>query len=631
MEKWNNRLKRVADTPWLAEGITLLSGMIYLVQIWWYALTQDSMLDEGVYLLKGYLFVTGVYEPYQAFGPETNKMPLSFLIPGYFQKIFGPGLRTGRYYAILLGILFIIGVWILARRLGGKWGGAAAVLMITLNPANLKIYSLAVSEGLVATMLVWVLVLTLGEKRPRWQLIAGACLAGIIPLTRINMSPVLPFVLGYIFWEHGIWSGIWASLGGLTVLVGGFAAFSPGIIPWWLRWIPERLTPFWNQLRWNYDQGEAYLVRNVSLRGRFISLFEGVRFHFAAIWGAFTTWLLWPEKWGKRSDFRIAVFLSVLFALLLGLHGWASLFRDVNVYGFSVYLSFFQVLAVLLVVVTIQNWRWELPGWRQYLIFILVGIMLFGLAYTSVYQLRIFQPLSKKILRGLSNSLNNGESGVSSWQVWDWFQDRFVLRQETIVQGAFGLFVLVGVILSGLLFFLIRWIVIEKAKCPSHVFPAFILVILFGLGSFLAPLEILGGGRHNYDCRLGVVSSYEQAADYISEHVNKGEQIFWMGSFSQTVLLEIEGIQFYPQTLNAKFSRHKGGDSEQLAKHGLWNEELMYQWMEEADVILIEHREISDWFLDYLKTPSIHYDEVPPTQPVGCRKGAQIRIYRRMR
>jgi hypothetical protein len=173
--------------------------------------------------------------------------------------------------------------------------------------------------------------------------------------------------------------------------------------------------------------------------------------------------------------------------------------------------------------------------------------------------------------------------------------------------------------------------VIEKAKCPSRVFPAVFLVILFGLGSFLAPLEILGGGRHNYDCRLGVVSSYEQAADYISDHVNEGEQIFWMGSFSQTVLLEIEGIQFYPQTLNAKFSRHKGGDSEQLAKHGLWNQELLYQWMEEADVILIEHREISDWFLDYLKKPSILYDEVPPTQPVGCRKGAQIRIYRRMR
>ncbi|OQY29679.1 MAG: hypothetical protein B6I38_07955, partial [Anaerolineaceae bacterium 4572_5.1] len=173
------RFKQLYKISWLADALAGVGAIIYIVQIWIYAHTQDTVLDEGLYLLKGYLFATGKYAPYQPYGPQTNKMPLAFLIPGYVQKLFGPGLRTGRYFAITLSILFLLGVWIVARRLGGdshggrasRWSGTAAVFIVALNPANLKLYSLMISEGLVATMIIWILVLTLGKKRPLWQLI----------------------------------------------------------------------------------------------------------------------------------------------------------------------------------------------------------------------------------------------------------------------------------------------------------------------------------------------------------------------------------------------------------------------------------------------------------------------------
>ena len=51
----------------------------------------------------------------------------------------------------------------------------------------LKTYSTAVTQGLIAAMLVWMLVLTLGEKRPLWQIILGSLLAGPKDLiTRAN-------------------------------------------------------------------------------------------------------------------------------------------------------------------------------------------------------------------------------------------------------------------------------------------------------------------------------------------------------------------------------------------------------------------------------------------------------------
>ena len=146
-------------------------------------------------------------------------MPLAFLIPGYIQLIFGPGIRTARYAAIFWAVLMLLGFWILARRFGGKWWAAAAVWTLALNPAMLKAYSTAVSQGLVICMLVWSLVLVMGERRPLWQVVLGAVLAGLMGMTRINMLPVLPLLLIYIFWQHGLKPAIYAALaGGATVI-----------------------------------------------------------------------------------------------------------------------------------------------------------------------------------------------------------------------------------------------------------------------------------------------------------------------------------------------------------------------------------------------------------------------------
>ena len=49
--------------PRVIAGVTILGGMVYLVQSWVYAHTQFSLLDEGAYLYKGYLFATGKYHP----------------------------------------------------------------------------------------------------------------------------------------------------------------------------------------------------------------------------------------------------------------------------------------------------------------------------------------------------------------------------------------------------------------------------------------------------------------------------------------------------------------------------------------------------------------------------------------
>src|SRR5512145_1541700 len=98
-------VRKIAYLPWLPILLTVAGFIVYLLQAIDIARTKTSFLDEGLYVYKGWLFATGQYVPFQDYGVWTNHAILSFLIPGYIQKWFGPGLDTGRYFMIFLSTL----------------------------------------------------------------------------------------------------------------------------------------------------------------------------------------------------------------------------------------------------------------------------------------------------------------------------------------------------------------------------------------------------------------------------------------------------------------------------------------------------------------------------------------------
>ena len=49
-------------------GLALVGFVAYLGQAINLTFTQRSIVDEGLYLFKGYLFVLGIYSPYQDYG-----------------------------------------------------------------------------------------------------------------------------------------------------------------------------------------------------------------------------------------------------------------------------------------------------------------------------------------------------------------------------------------------------------------------------------------------------------------------------------------------------------------------------------------------------------------------------------
>ncbi len=620
----SSKLGRFFGTPWIAEMLALLGGAVYLVQSWAYAHTRESILDEGAYLYKGYAFVTGQYAIYQDYGFWSNHMPLSFYIPGVAQLIFGPGLRTGRYLAICLGLLALVGLWILVRRVGGRWWATAAVWAIVINPVTIKMYSVMVSQVLIACMLIWTLVLVLGERRPLWQIGLGSVLTGLMVLTRINLTPVLPLLVLYVFWQHGRKAGIVATIAGGFTLVIGHALFWPNILRMWAFWIPPSISPFLDTWRPPPDAIPSW-DPDIDTAGRLLSFFLIFRVSFFAIAGTFVTWLLWPRKdaWKNRGDFRSAVFLSALILSLLLAHMWATLGKNYCVYCLPGYTTFFSLSGIVLIIITFAIWRKQTPVWYQLLLGVLVLLLCTGIGYAAFET--IGNPLQDY---RISRALVGYDPPSATISLGKWLHNRYDMDYAyirrllpTIAGLAVGILILLTALVVSLIY--------DRRKMLQRLtFGYWVLLIFLLAGTLLASTQPLGGGYDFYECEGDVIASYERAGAHLAQTIPKGSKIYWKGGLSAVPLLYVPDIQIYPSQINSDYTYYIGNDADGLSRYGFWNEALAEQWVNEADYILVQERYYAGWLADV--TSSASFEELAPTPPtVACREDAQIHIFRR--
>jgi hypothetical protein len=610
-------INQVLALTWLPYLVALTAAVLYLMQSWGYVHSLDSVLDEGAYLYKGYAFVSGQYRIYQDDGFWSNHMPLSFYIPGAVQALFAPGLRAGRYFAVFLGGLMLLGSWIVTRRLGGAWWAALVLAGLAINPAIIKMYSPALTQVLISCMLVWVLVLTLGDNRPPWQLMLGAMLAAAMWMTRINMSPLLPLLLVYIFWQYGRKIGLAAMLaGGLTLLLLHIP-FWPDILRFYAYWLPESLTSFLGP--WQPPRATPYWNPKVALEDRFNSFFRAYRYHFLAISGVVVSWIVWPRKsgWKSLSQYRSAVFLSVLFLSLYALHFWATMSKSYCAYCLEGYTAFFASLGWMLLALTFASWSRALAWWRQAIAAGFVLIIATGVGFSAYAEIgRTLLEIDFSVL-GLPTIASLLEN---KYQVPP-TEGQYLVA--TLAGLAGGIVILAA---AGLLVFFNR----NRPEPPNLSFGYSALLILFLVGVLLTPTPVLGRGYQTFDCGGDVISSYESVGAHLARLIPLGSKVYWKGGLSFAPLLYVPGIQIYPSQVNGDYSFYLDGDSEALEKYGFWNPDLANRWLNEADFALIEQRYYPKWFRDTVDQD--RFMELEPTpDKVICRDNSQIRIFKRIR
>jgi hypothetical protein len=578
--------------PLLPDLLALLGGLVYSAQSITYIFTSGSMLDEGLYLLKGWYFATGQYTPFEDYGVLTNHMPLAFLIPGYVMKWFGPNLLTARIYAFVLGLAALVALWWLARRISSAWWAAFAVWAITLNVALVRIYSLALSQVLVTALLTLVLLLTLRRDLVPWQVLLAGILCGAMIMVRINMLPFAGFWVLYLLWQHGLRTSAIALAGFLLPIVFIHALYWPNILRLWVYWIPETWVPWLQQFYtpWdkftsmNWNPGWGWLTNlDDNNWNAIISFWQGLRFNFVVI-GVLLNLLLWPKRksWPATFTFRAAVFLNLTFVVLLLAHMFASLGgQSCHLFCFSGYIGFFTSLGLIAIVVTAPHWRRDLHWAHQLAIGLVLLILAVGIGFGSGDN-------TGKFLAELEMPRLSG----SSFPLWGVFDNRFGTTYRDarkVIPALAGLGLAAAILIASLIYS-------RRKKAPGAAFGA--LMAFFVLGSVLTPTSILSGGDETLYCGGNLPNAYEDLAAQLRPHIRSGETLYYHGPNSPAILLYLPQVQIYPPQLNNVFSfnnKDTTASTDELLRFGYWNQELKDEWASEADLVLIEARRYAEW------------------------------------
>jgi 4-amino-4-deoxy-L-arabinose transferase-like glycosyltransferase len=596
----------------LLYGLVLgLVVVAFLVQAVIYAHQMPSRVDEGSFLIKGYDYVKGIYQPFQDYGPWTNNMPLAYYIPGLAQAVFGPGLTTGRYFAIFIALLMLLGMWLLLRRLKGKWWALAGLLFFALNPALIKTYVQAVSQVIVACLVTWALVFLIGEKRSLWQIGLGAFFCALATLTRQNMIFMMLFAVLYAFFVFGKKEG-WIALlcTGLPFILVHLIFF-PKILSLWTVWLPGFLKQLFN-INSIPGGGEQVWSPEVGLLTRFTSFFTAVRYYFIPLLGVILCLLTLPRKnaWKSAYERKTALFLFGLFIIMFLMHAWASLAKNYCVYCFPNYLAFFIPIAVLLACMVFSNLYDLKPRIAVWWSLLLVLIFIPGAFLGSL------ETVGRSVMSLSVPRVKGGKVMSGSTELWKLFENRFGFTYDQllpVISVVFG--VMLAVLFLILVYAAYKWAGKKRNPHPGN----FILAALVVLSAIFMPSPLLATMQTENTCGGDVLAAYETVGAQLDELIPAGSTVYWAAGSVVTPLLYLPDVYVQPQLLNGVYSKRVGGDRALLEKNGYYNEESVKVWSSSADYVINSNTKMIGEWLTLLNADDFneyqHTDALDPCDP----------------
>jgi hypothetical protein len=619
----------------------ILSGLgiiTYAQQSWILIHTLASIVfDESAYMARGFLLASGKYWPYADYEIPLGHMPLSFLIPGYVQVLFGPGLRAGRYFTFGLGIITLIGVWIVARKLGGKWWAAVAIWAFALNPGWIETYSLGYSQVIIFFFTTWSFVFLIGEDKKTWEIILASFLVGLAAMTRLNMFVVIFLLILYIFWQHGRKAGIIATISGLTPIIFLHALYWPGILKLWAYYVPDGLIPFLESYRFNYNF--SYLPEDFTLSGWLENpkhllweiiraLWKGIVKNGFAVFGVLATILLWPKKntWKSDDHRRLIYFLLSTYLILFLMHAWAALTgASCGFNCFKGYLMFFTNIGIFLTIISYPYWEKKLPVLRNVLIGLFISYLLIELVHWNNSWQNDLQEGIKKILNFKVPRINN--PGLI--QIKRIFEGKFGVSQKNLSQSLYSI-AYWGIPLGFVWIFIPTLIVgIRKFTVKFSQFGWVLCVSLLLVFLILSPLQSIGGELNTLSCDSNVIDSHEEVGEHLNSILPDGAKVYW-GMKSWMMFLYLPKIEINPpQTNNFSFLLPSTTelDRDYILRFGYWSTDLREQFINDAEFLLVEGRIAESDFWQNIDVSN--FEIVDVTKPFEACRGSDsiITIY----
>ena len=595
--------------------VAIVGFIFYLYRLWGYSHTLlSSIWDEGMYLYKGAMFASGQYTPFEDFGLWTNQLPVSYFVPGFFQTLFGAGIRTGRLYAFLLGALTLVGVWLAARRQGNRWLAAGIVWIFALNTGWLKSYSMVLSQGLVSFFFAWMLFFMFGKEKRSWELGMAAFLASLAGLTRINVLPVVFLFVLYVFWQYGWKDGLIAAAAGVLPIVVVHLAYWPDILKIWAYWIPENIFPAITQFcsphreifvpddfSWLDFSVWVHDPKHLAWEG-VSSLVRALRANFSVIVGVVAALLLWPRQadWQSEDQRKRSVFLLVTYLAMFGIHAWAALGgHTCRFVCFSGYMLFFNVFGLLLLVSVGDVLRARLGFSGQVLVFVLVALAF--AAFVMDYQPE-YKPLRKFFVYDVFHAEIDRMQGQTTRQqpetqpFWRFMEERFGFSRYPYLR--FMLFNDLAAVLmrwgSVVLYTLlpvVGWWILRKRVQLKIDLGIFQLLSLMGVAVFMSPYPFLSQPLDFEACEVSVLDRYEEVGADLAAEIEPGAQLFWYLKSDVLLLYLPDREVFLPQTnFRYTFAKDSTIPEDILLQFGWWNMSIGEEWLQQTDYIVMDYK-----------------------------------------
>jgi hypothetical protein len=168
-----------------------------------------------------------------------------------------------------------------------------------------------------------------------------------------------------------------------------------------------------------------------------------------------------------------------------------------------------------------------------------------------------------------------------------------------------------GGLVLGLALILLSWafyrLFLQKKWAGRYSFASVVLSFALLAGTvFPAALEDRAGEEA---CANNFLSYYEQAGRSLADLIPPGSTVYWRGSGRHLAfMLYIDDVKLFLPQIHAG-GGYLAGDTQELLRFGLYNEELDTQWRQSADILIFWPTYVTREIRDFLDQPG--YERVP--------------------
>lgn len=583
----------------------------------------STVWDEGMYMYKGWLFTSARFTPFEDGGVWTNQMPAAYFMAGLPQVMFGPGLAVGRYAAMLMGTLSMLGLGLAGNRLGGRWWGAAVLWVAALNTGWVMAFSQMFSQGMVSFLLAWMLYFMSSPKADQRELAAAALLAGLAGMVRINMLPLVPLVVMYIWWRTDRRTAVWGLAAGLLPVVVFHALYWPEILKIWAYWIPEGLFPGiaayrspWREIFLPADfswwpisdwWGDPTHLAQVGVD----ALIDALRANFISWFGVLAALALipWRRAWADHERRKLFLFLVISYSVMLVVHVWAALGgQTCQFVCLPGYFLFFNWLGILALPASAADWNLSRTRWAA-LAVVLIGFFTL-VSFEYRYQDNYREARSDLVfdLFGIPEAVLKDEPLSSEDHLpafWAFLQDslgvdvvrwlRFLWLNDFLTRVLWWLIPL----LLAFGFPWMLWWLVHRYQDSQVGYLSFSLASLLVLIVIGAPKPIFSQPLRSQVCPASVLERHKEIGERLDALIPAGSQVFWDVKSDIPLLYLSEAHTWLPQQ-NFRYTlvRQPDADPETLARFGWWNLATGEDWIAQADYAVVENRFADYWGWD---------------------------------